>query len=296
MKRSDVFKSVTDRIILGLEQGIVPWRNPLRDGLASWLPKNFVTGNQYSGVNVLLLSMHNYLSPNWLTFNQAKKLGGTVKGGETSTEILFWDFIVTNIKTKKIIDIKEYNAMTKAKKKTYELTSFGRFYHVFNVEQVDGLKVPIETQEPPLNERIKACDDAVSAYKDKPALKHSKGTPCYVPPLDEIRIPEPKSFNSSEDFYSTLFHELVHSTGSSARLSREGVVGQIDFGSSTYSREELVAEIGASFLCAETGIVNQVIDNSVAYIKGWLSVLSNDKFFVFKASSEAQKAVRYILN
>jgi antirestriction protein ArdC len=102
------------------------------------------------------------------------------------------------------------------------------------------LKVPIETQERPLNERVKACDSAVSSYKDKPELKHSKGTPCYVHPLDEIGIPEPKSFKSCEYFYSTLFHEFVHSTGSSARLSREGVVGQINFGSITCSLEELV--------------------------------------------------------
>jgi antirestriction protein ArdC len=296
MKRSDVFKSVTDRIILGLEKGIVPWRNPLKNGLSSSLPKNLVSDNHYSGINVLLLSMNNYQSQYWLTFNQAKRLGGTVIAGETPTEILYWDFTVTHQQTKKVIELKEYNAMPVKKKVDYELTSFGRFYHVFNTDQIDGVIMPNKTNEQPLNERIIACDQAVSLYEDKPELKHAAGTPCYLPSKDLIRIPKPSAFKSSEDFYSTLFHELVHSTGSNARLAREGVVGQINFGSSTYSHEELVAEIGASFLCAETGIVNQVIDNSVAYIKNWLKVLRDDKYFVFKASSEAQKAVRYILN
>lgn len=296
MKRSDVFKSVTDRIILGLENGIVPWRNPLKNGLTSSLPKNLVSTNYYSGINVLLLSMNDYKSPYWLTFNQIKRLGGTITAGETSTEIVYWDFTVTHKETKKVIELKEFNELPVKKKANYDMTSFGRFYNVFNTDQVSGLKVQKEPKEQPLNERIKACDKAVSLYKDKPALLHASGVPCYVPSKDLIRIPKPSAFDSSEDFYSTLFHELVHSTGSSNRLSREGVVSKINFGSSIYSHEELVAEIGASFLCAETGIVNQVIENSVAYIKNWLKVLRDDKYFVFKASSEAQKAVRYMLN
>lgn len=296
MKRSDVFKSVTDRIILGLEKGIVPWRNPLKNGLTASLPKNLVSTNHYSGINVLLLSMNDYKSPYWLTFNQVKRLGGTIPAGEISTEIVYWDFTVTHQETKKVIELKEYNALPVKKKANYDMTSFGRFYNVFNTDQISRLKVQNESKEQPLKERIKACDKAVSLYKDKPVLMHASGTPCYVPSKDLIRIPKPSAFDSSEDFYSTLFHELVHSTGSTERLARDGVVKQINFGSSTYSHEELVAEIGALFLCAETGIVNQVIDNSVAYIKNWLNALRDDKYFVFKASSEAQKAVRYMLN
>ena len=143
---------------------------------------------------------------------------------------------------------------------------------------------------------MELCEDVVVGYQKKPAIEFKSGNACYIPSLDEVRMPQLNAFKDSESFYATLFHELGHSTGHHARLNRQGVTGPIEFGSKDYSSEELIAEISASFLCAHCQIENKVIDNSVAYLNGWISKLSNDKYMIIKAASEAQKAFNLIVN
>jgi antirestriction protein ArdC len=296
MKRTnDIFQAVTDRIIAGLEQGVIPWQNPLREGYPM-LPTNLVSGKPYSGSNALLLSMNDYEIPFYATFNQIKNLGGRVKEGEVSTEIIFWDIRVAHKETREAISQDDYLALTKEQKSNYQVRPYGRFYSVFNVEQCEGLEIPKPMRKLPLNQKMELCEQVVVGYQKKPDIHFKPGVACYIPSLDEVRMPELNAYKDSESFYATLFHELGHSTGHYSRLNRPGVTGPIEFGSQKYSVEELIAEITASFLCANCQIENKVIDNSVAYLNSWISKLSNDKYMIVKASSEAQKAFNLIVN
>lgn len=292
---NDVFQAVTDRIINGLERGVVPWQNPLREGYPM-LPSNLVSGKPYSGSNALLLSMNNFAIPYYATFNQIKSMGGRVKSGEVSTEIIFWDIRVSHKETREVISKDDYTALSKEDKSNFLVRPFGRFYGVFNVEQCEGLEIPKPLRELPLNHRMELCEQVVVGYKNKPDIQFKPGIACYIPSLDEVRMPELNAYRDSESFYATLFHELGHSTGHFSRLNRIGVSGPIEFGSQEYSAEELIAEISASFLCAHCQIENKVIDNSVAYLNSWISKLSNDKYMIVKAASEAQKAFNMIVN
>jgi antirestriction protein ArdC len=240
--------------------------------------------------------MTDYEIPYFATFNQIKQLGGRVKEGEISTEIIFWDIRVSHKETKEPISQDEYLALTKEQKSSYQVRPFGRFYSVFNIVQCEGLEIPKPMRELPLNQKMELCEQVVVGFKNKPDIQFKPGVACYIPSLDEVRMPELNAYRDSESFYATLFHELGHSTGHHARLNRPGVSGPIEFGSQEYSAEELIAEISASFLCAHCQIENKVIDNSVAYLNSWISKLSNDKYMIVKAASEAQKAFNLIVN
>lgn len=293
MRSADLFQSVTDRIIAGLENGVVPWQNPIRKGYPM-LPSNLVTGKPYSSANALLLSMNDYSIPLYATFNQINGLGGKVKPGEKSSEIIFWDIRVSNKETKECITNDQYLSLPKEQKALFEVRPFGRFYSVFNVEQTEGLDIPKPARALSLNKRMELCEQVVTGYQNKPDIQFKPGVACYIPSLDEVRMPELNVYKDSESFYATLFHELGHSTGHYTRLNRPGVVGPIDFGSQEYSTEELIAEITASFLCSYTQIENKVIDNSVAYLNSWISKLANDKYMIIRAASDAQKAFNLI--
>jgi antirestriction protein ArdC len=169
-----------------------------------------------------------------------------------------------------------------------------RYYNVFNIEQTQGLSIEAPTPKAPFNP-IEACEKALASYKDKPMLQHKGNRACYSPALDIVNMPNREAFNTREDYYATLFHELAHSTGHEKRLARAGLVDAVSFGSETYSKEELVAEIASSFLCTQTGIEQVTLSNSVAYIQGWLSKLSDDETLIVKAASQAKKASEYIL-
>jgi len=145
-------------------------------------------------------------------------------------------------------------------------------------------------------ERVEACEQVLDKYINKPEIHHNEQRAYYRSCDDLINMPVRESFDNSDHYYATLFHECVHSTGSKNRLNRDTVAGNVLFGSDTYSKEELIAEMGSSFLCAETHIDNKTFDNSVAYIKGWLAKLRNDPKVIVSASAQAQKAVNYMLN
>jgi len=275
----DIYSIITEKIIASLEGGVIPWRKPWVSGL----PSNYITEKPYSGINLLLLGMPQYSSPYWLTFKQVDKLGGSVNKGEKGSFIVYYTFVN---KTDSIVDDDG--------EQLFNLKSYPvlKYYKVWNWEQTTGLP------EKKLHEfdttYLDNCDDLVRNIIDKPVIK-TGGKACYQPSTDYIFMPDIKSFLSSEEYYSTLFHELTHWTGHHSRLNREGLK-KIAFGSECYSKEELVAEMGASFLCGVSGISGKVIDNSTAYIQSWLKVIKGDKKFILSAAAQAQKAVDFILN
>jgi antirestriction protein ArdC len=289
----DIYQAVTDRIIELLDQGTVPWRQPFNRGSggASCLPKNLISDKDYRGINVFLLAVtawaEGYDSPYWLTFKQAKARDAHVRKGEKGSLVIFW---------------KQYAT---ADKKTGEDINIPvlRYYTLFNAQQCDGLELPAsptpeadETQDQAPFEPIVAAMSIVDGYKDAPNLKHGGNRAFYEPGKDLVCVPDPRDFVCSESYYATVFHELVHSTGHSKRLDRSIDTKAAAFGSKSYSKEELVAEMGAAFLAAVSGISPPTIEQSAAYINSWTKKLKGDKKLVVQAAAAGQKAADWILN
>lgn len=276
--KQDVFTIVTNRIIEQLEKGKVPWRQPWND---AGIPKNMVTGRAYRGLNVLLLASLGYPHNLFLTLKQINELGGVVKRGEHACPVVFWS---QKEVAKEATDEKDVKRIL-------------RYYSVFNIDQC--ISIP-EERIPELyfndNVAISTCEAVVENMPQKPKIQHKGQEAFYNPPMDVINMPKIKTFVDSEAYYTTLYHELVHSTGHESRLNRESVMNPIKYGSESYSEEELIAQIGACFLAAHTGCSLKHFPNDVAYIHGWLSRLKNDKRLLLFASSKAQRAVDYILN
>jgi antirestriction protein ArdC len=281
--KADAYQVITDRVITLLEQGVIPWRKPWQSG--QLLPQNLISRKPYRGVNVFLLHAMMYESPYWLTFNQAKELGGNVRRGEKACPVVLW----------KWLDGKD-EITGEAKR-----IPFLRYYSVFNVAQCESIEahVPKAEQTKRDHNPIEAGERIVSAMPRRPEIKHGLDRAFYSPPGDFVGIPSPGQFKSEEDYYSVLFHELTHATGHESRLNRKGVGGTDGewsaFGSTPYAKEELVAEMGAAFLCGQAGIVERTIDNSAAYVKSWLARLKDDRRLVVQAAAQAQKAADFIL-
>ena len=278
MKNDIVYEMVTNNIIAMLDEGKIPWHQ-------SWTgltPMNLITGFPYRGVNVWLLGPKGYSNPYWLTFKQAIDKGGHVRKGEKGALIVFWK--THDIKHREDSDTVEVT----------ETIPLLRYYKVFNVEQTEGVKYP--SWEKAENDPIERCEDLVKGYSTCPEIKPDLSKAYYSPGEDYIGIPPITQFESSEEFYSVLFHEMTHSTGHKTRLNREGITDGHFFGSTEYSREELVAEMGASFLTNITGINNAAVTkNNAGFIQGWLERLKEDKRLIIQASSKAQKSTDYIL-
>jgi antirestriction protein ArdC len=272
--KNPTYDRITDRITALLEQGTVPWHKPWK--ARTGLPRNFVSKHPYRGINVFLLLAMMYESPFWLTFRQVSQLGGSVRKGEKACPVVFWK--QTTGEDKK----------TGEEKKKYLL----RFYHVFNVAQCDGLKISAE----PVQENVIAKpEDIVAGMPQPPILKHGMTHAYYSPREDCVGLPPPERFEKTEDYYSAAFHELVHSTGHEKRLNRVSITEKAGYGSNPYCKEELIAEMGAAFLCGLAEIGERTIDNSAAYLKGWLEQLRNDKTLIVQAAAQAQKAADFIL-
>lgn len=272
-----VYDIITDKIIQELGKGNIIWRKTWRTSQ----PKNLITKKDYRGLNVWLLNMQGFTSPYWLTFKQVNKLKGRVKQGEHSTIITYWQ-------------VKEYQKPNPIGEiETFERLVL-RYYRVFNTEQCEGLKLPVDNK--PTIEPLQECENILEKYKTKPSIINKDNNRAfYSPSKDYINIPDKNRFINSESYYATLFHELAHSTGHKSRLDRQGVATTASFGSADYSKEELVAEFSASFLCGVARIENTTIQNQSAYIQNWIKALQNDKRLLFTASSKAQQVTDYML-
>lgn len=281
----NVYERITNIIIEKLEQGIVPWHQPWT---SAWPPCNLVTKRPYRGINLLLLSTQKYELPYFLTFKQVKRLNGSVLKDEKANLVVFYKWLEKKGDDGNVIITSEGKP---------EMVPMLKHYYVFNVGQCKGIEskhIPwqIERQFNP----IKEAEHIIFGMPDRPEIIYSSNRACYIPREDKINMPSRKSFISDEELYSTLFHELCHSTGHISRLDRKGVTGAAAFGSKVYSQEELIAEMGAAFLCGEAGIENRTIDNSTAYIRGWLSKLKDDKRLLVFAAGAAQTACDFILD
>ena len=276
----NVYEVITNQIIDRLERdGVVPWHQPW----STERPKNLVSKKEYRGINVFLLGAGRYSNPYWLTFKQAKQLGGHVKKGEKSTPVVFWKWLE---RERENPDTGEVETVS---------TPLLRYYRVFNVEQCEGLSVPAleNTRE---FHPIEEAERVVQEMPQCPIIQQETAQAFYWPSADVVNMPPAELFSSDEEYYSTLFHELTHATGHESRLNRLDTDKLAAFGSRDYSQEELVAEMGAAFLCGHCQIVDPIIDNSAAYIQGWLRKLRNDKRLVVFAAAQAQKAADFILN
>jgi antirestriction protein ArdC len=274
-----VYEVITHRIIEKMESGCVPWRKPWR----TEAPCNLISQREYSGLNKILLASDGFSSRFWLTLNQANKLGGKIKPGSKSSIVTFW----------KRNPYKKHNAETGEDELRQGFLL--RYFRVFNLDQTEGIKEALGlTESPERVPNIGVCDAIVRDMPARPPIVGSDHA-WYSPIADQVGIPAREKFNSSEEYYSTLFHELVHSTGHKSRLHREQFDNPVRFGSESYSKEELIAELGASMLCGVSGISPRVLDNSASYLHSWIARLRGDSRLIISAASAAQKASDFIL-
>jgi antirestriction protein ArdC len=277
-----VYEIVTEKILKLLEQGITPWRREwnFKDGL----PRNLDSKHHYKGYNLLYLAIAQMLEgwqyPLYLTYIGARKHGWHVRKGEEGNLVLF-------MKTQERIEKDPATGEERTKRQ-----SVLRYYHVFNLDQIEGWN----KEDLGLHEAIKipTCEELIASFVPSlPEIRH--GRPSYSPARDVIFMPDPTEFENEPLYYATLFHETVHATGAKHRLARPGIVEDNHFGDDQYSFEELIAEIGAAFLSARSGISAQVIEHNAAYVKAWREKLEENVTWIVKASSQAQKAVEYLL-
>jgi len=273
-----VYEIITNKFIESLEQGIIPWRKPWNVNGMSY---NHTTKKPYRYINQMLLAGGEYL-----TFQQVTAEGGKVKKGEKGNIVI--SYFEQFDKDEDGNDIPESKRV------------LPRYYYVFEVSQCEGIKrnIPIDRED---HEPIKEAQDIVDNYFDREAcvLSHTMGNKaCYRPSSDEVIMPNMSLFKSATAYYGVLFHEMTHSTMHKDRCNRteERFGKNVAFGSKEYSKEELVAEIGSSFILARIGLdSNEVFTNSKAYIQSWIAKLKNEPKWIIEASGKAEKATEYIL-
>jgi antirestriction protein ArdC len=244
------------------------------------LPRNLFSQRPYKGINVWLLTATGYTSPFWATFNQVKTAGGSVRKGERGVPVVFWK-----------VYAKE-DQETGEEEKRFVL----KYFTVFNAEQLDGVAVPEIAVTPHRFTPIERCAQLVDTMPHRPAIMHGHQRAFYTPATDTLHMPTPSCFHSPEAYYATLFHELCHSVGHPSRLHRHTLTDLCLFGSPTYAKEELVAEMGAAYLCGVCGIANVTLANSAAYLASWMQVLGDNPTMLVHAAAQAQKTADYLQN
>lgn len=287
-ERRDPYQLVTETIIKHLEEGVVPWRCPWNRQIGK--PRNFHTGKPYRGINQMLLSLRRFASPFWLTFNQVKTLGGSVRKDERGSIVVKYGSFQPKPETALPADDNK-----KPKKRL-----FLKEYVVFNAVQTDGISFPAVTEQKALPEakRVEVAEQIVANMPQPPVIMEGqRDMAAYKPSTDTLFMPAFGSFASAEDYHLTLFHELIHATGHEIRLNRKSLVEHDGFGGKVYSQEELVAEMGAAYLGLEADIVQDDHLNAAAYIQSWLKVLSEPDHsrWLVGASSQAARAADFIL-
>ncbi len=279
MAKQSVYDIITEEILAIMDQGVIPWHKPWTTRGAH---RNLVSGRQYRGINVFLLACSGFTSPWWLTFNQARQKGGSVRKGEKGRRVVFWKWLVSR---------SEDPATGEQVEKQVPML---RYYTVFNLEQVQGVPAPQEPEQKNLTP-IAGAAAIVAGMPSAPSFIDGSRA-AYSPGQDQVTMPDFQNFLSSEEYYSTLFHELAHSTGHKSRLNRKEITENNFFGSHEYSKEELVAEMAAVFLCSEAGILPATIENSAAYLQSWAAKFKENRKMVVCAAASAQKAADFILD
>jgi antirestriction protein ArdC len=285
--RQDIYTRVTNKIIADLEKGDLTWLKPWNaDHLGERITKPLRhNGLPYQGMNIILLWAasveQGYVSNRWMTFRQARELGGHVRKGEHGETVVYADKMVRSETDPDTGDEVEY------------AIPFMKAYTVFNVEQIEDLPAHFYAKPQPLNPDIER-DDALEAFFGATGadIRHGGTQAYYALQPDYVQVPYLECFRDRESYYATLAHEMTHWTRHPSRLDRD--FGRKRYGDEGYAREELVAEIGAAFLCAELGITPEVREDHAAYIESWLTVLKKDKRAVFSAAAHAQRAVDYL--
>lgn len=284
-----IYELVTERVLAKLEEGTVPWSKPW-SASAGGVPVSLSSGKPYRGINVILLAIAaedgGYRSNWWGTYKQVEKLGGNVRKGEKSTIVVFW---------KRLLMEDEVDG-----KKVKKAIPLLRYFRVFNADQCENL--PEKYQAPAEVEGTfaehKDAEQLLKEYfarENAPRVSYGGDRAYYQDGVNKIQLPNREDFFTPEEYYSTAFHEVTHSTGSSLRLNRPGIAeANHKFGDVVYAKEELCAEMGSAILQAVTGI-EAPFDNSAAYIANWLGALKNDNKLVVQAAAQAQKAVDHIL-
>lgn len=290
--RVNVYQMVTDRIIAELEKGIIPWHKPWTGvALADGGAVNYVSRRPYSFLNQMLLGR----SGEYLTFKQIKDLGGSVKKGAKAQMVVFYTTLA----------VKQTSVTPEGEEKEEsKLIPYLRYYNVFHLDDTTGIESKIKDSEKPVehvNEPIEQAEAIINGYLSRePKLKFVNDKPSdrafYSPAIDKVVVPKMSQYELVEEYYSTTFHELTHSTMHEKRCDRKADNKMASFGSKDYSREELVAELGSAMLCNFAGIDSEkAFKNSVAYIQGWLKKLRNDNKMIVWASSRAEKSSKYII-
>lgn len=284
--RADVYTRVTNRIIQDLEQGVRPWIKPWSAGgnqsrIVRPLRHN---GEPYSGINIVLLwseaVTRGYSNATWMTFRQALQLGAHVRKGETGSLVVYANKIM---RTETAEDGSEFDRSI----------GFMKGYTVFNIEQIDGLPSTYYAPIPAITDDAKRIARADAFFAATGAdIRHGGGSAFYTPSQDFVQLPPFQGFNCAELYYATLGHELTHWTKHPSRLDRD--FGRKQWGDQGYAREELVAELGAAFLCADLGLDLEPREDHASYIASWLEVLKQDKRFIFSAARHAQRAIDFL--
>ena len=276
---TNVYQMVTDRIIAELEKGSIPWKRPWAG--VNTGAYNRISNKPYSLLNQILLGRDG----EWATFKQWTDLGGHIRKGEKSSFVVFWK-------------IQPYEDINADGEKVVKQIPLLRYYNVFHISQVDGVE-PKAQKELKEVEPIEAAETIKESYKEREHIEIVEtvtNKAFYSPALDYINVPCKEQYQNANEFYSTLFHEMVHSTGHETRLDRFATGEKVAFGSESYSKEELVAELGSAMMLNQIGIETpQTFKNSAAYVQNWLQVLRNDNKFIVSAASKAEKAVNFIL-
>jgi antirestriction protein ArdC len=283
--RPDVYARVTERIVADLEQGVRPWQKPWNTAhtagrITRPLRHN---GTPYRGVNVLLLwgeaTENNYTAPIWMTYRQAGELGAHVRKGEHGALVVFADRF-----TKSETDDKG-EAIERE-------IPFMKGYTVFNVEQIEGLPAPYYAKDVDPREPVARIEQAEAFFAATGvAIRHGGDRAFYAPSADRIQMPPRESFRDAESYAATLAHELIHATAHPSRCARE--LGK-RFGDRAYAAEELIAEMGSAFLCADLRITPEVREDHAQYLGHWLAVLKSDRRAIFTAAAQAQRAADYL--
>ncbi len=288
-KSFDLYQMVTDRIIGALEIGVVPWRKPwchINGGAF-----NRITGRSYGLLNQLCLSH----SGEYATFEQWKELGGRIKSGEKAETIVFFK----KLEPKEAEEAVESEDAVKDAGKDSRPKYVLRYYKVFHISQVLGVSPLPQIKDERQHNRIEEAENLAKGYiaREGITLEEEPSNEAYYSPTeDKIHIPTLVQYESVSEYYSTLVHEMIHSTGTANRLNRAGLA-KAGFGTEEYSKEELIAEIGAATILNGLGIETESsFSNSVAYIENWIAKLREDKYLIINAASVAERAAKFILN